>query len=583
MLSLTCGADAATSTSNIFNLTALSSTFKRLAYDTIFEKQTTVLDSQCPREASEAQMERSVRNYESLEAQVRPLYVGNSLRIDTTSILSENVRTPAPQTKNFYKNRSHALSYVDLDEIKLPDLYEGVCRVFCQPNTWSPAFASPGDFTIKMTSVTLDHGVLSFRIAVMCCCAKSICDGSRVKPALKRQYYVSFVERTQRDVVQLTEALSLQYLGHRLAQKMPMHGNGLIATPKERALNDYGDRVIQFLSLVMQITEIGFNRLVKIKEPVSSNMRIRDFLGLSLTIGDQTIVATSSCDARIEGQDCGNRPVLPSAWLDIDVNLSTDATFFDGYTRRSPRGELAFSRIGNRPFDNCDDFGQTVRSTGNSNRLGAGKCVRFINPSHWVDYTPNDGSFTVEISSVTVVDGIARFGISVLFYSNGDLQVATVDRRFSEFDALAILLEKKVPSLKIRNLLPPKTFFRYTSARFLERRAAYLQQFLECVLCMNFSGVLDQKIPLTAEPRVREFLKLPTVEWIVVPWSKQLPVFRNTSECYRPHLSILSTAASEFSPRFNTCISPRRTSRWIFNDLTTPRHESFLLKRSDSM
>lgn len=575
MLSFTCGNSAASSTPTASEPIALSSSIKRLAYESILEKQAAISELQRP---PEAQLERAMRNYESLAAQVRPLNQTNSLEMQTPSTLMEIIRTPASHTQNSAKNRSHALSYVDIDEIELTDMYEGLCRVFCQPNLWSPAFASPGDFTIKMASVFLDRSVISFRIAVMCCCARSVCDGSRVKPASKRQYYVSYVERTQLEIVQLTEVLSLQYLGHRLTHKMPMHGNRLITTPKQQALNEYGDKVIQFLSYVMQITEIGFNRLVKAKEPVSSNVRVRDFLGLSLTIGEHTIVATSSCDARIESQD-DTRPVLPSAWFDNDANLSVDTTF-GGYAEQSPRDDITLSRTFNHTFDHWGDFGQVLRPTNTHDRLGAGKCVRFIDPVYWSGEPPSASSFTVEISSVTVMDGIAKFAISVLFYTNGELEVANVDRRYSEFDDLAIVLEEKVPILQIRSLLPPKTFFRYTSASFLERRAAFLQYFLERLLRMSFQGILDQTIPLTAEPCVRDFLKLPRVEWIVVPWSKQPRTPKMTRDGIRTHST---TAVSEFSPRYNACSSPRRNPRYISNDISTPRYESLMIKRSDSM
>ncbi|ETP52462.1 hypothetical protein F442_02522 [Phytophthora nicotianae P10297] len=583
MLSLSCGVGAAPSTPTAFKPTPLPPGSKRLAYETFLEKRalavTELQSPPMPHAAHGSQLERAIRSYDSLVAQVRPLDQAES---STPSTLMDIVRTPDPKSLKVRKTRSMALPKVDLDEIELPEMHEALCRVFCQPSSWSPAFASPGDYTIKMSSVFLDHGEICFRIAVMCCCARSICDGSRVKPASKRQYYVSYVERTQQEIVQLTEALSLQYLGHRLANKMPTHGTRLITTPKQRALNEYGDEVIQFLSFVMQITEIGFNRLVKLKEPVSNNVRVRDFLGLALSFGEQTIVATSSCDARIEGQDGGNRPVLPSAWLDIDVNMSTDASFYGKWyaTRRSPRGE-AFSRVLGRTFDNGSDFGLLVRSNSCLNRSGAGKCVRFIDPSYWLDETPNDGSFTVEISSVSIMDGVAMFAISVLFYSNGELEVTTVDRRYSEFDELATTLEEKVPSLQIRKLLPPKTFFRYLSASFLERRAAYLQQFLARLLRLTFQGVLEQEIPLTAEPRVREFLKLPAVEWIVVPWSKQSPTPRAARDGFRSNFSLSPTAASEFSPRYT--LSPRRNPRCTPTDSTPHRYESLMLKRSDSM
>ncbi|GMF48771.1 unnamed protein product [Phytophthora fragariaefolia] len=526
-----------------------------------------------------------MRNYDNLVAQVRPLEQSGSANGAIPSALMEIVHTPDPRTLKVRKSRSlalPALPTVDLDEIEIPEMHEGLTRVFCQPNSWSPAFASPGDFTIKMASVFQDNGEICFRIAVMCCCARSICDGSRIKPASKRQYYVSYVERTQQEIVQLTEALSLQYLGHRLADKMPTQGARIISARKQRALDEYGEEVIKFLSFVMQITEIGFNGLVILKEPVSSNVRVRDFLGLALGFGEQTIVATSSCDARIEGQDGGNRPVLPSAWLDIDVNMSSDASFYGKWynTRKSPREEALARMFGRDNGSTCSDFAPLLRSN-SIHRSGTGKCVRFIDPCFWLDETPNDGAFTVEISSVAVVDGVAKFAISVLFYANGELKVDTVDRRYSEFDELAVTLEAKVPSLQIRKLLPPKTFFRYFSASFLERRAAYLQLFLERVLRLNFQGVLDQEIPLTAEPHVRNFLKLPAVEWIVVPWSKQSPTPKTARDDFRSNFSLSPTAASTSSPRFN--LSPRRNPRCSDVESMPPRYESFLLKRSDSM
>ncbi|KAG6602837.1 uncharacterized protein IUM83_06767 [Phytophthora cinnamomi] len=586
MLSLSCGSGASPSTPTALKMPTTGT--KRLAYETFLEKRASCSDlqNQRPPVPSATQLERAMRNYDNLVAQVRPLEQTEPLDGPATSALMEIIRTPDPQTLKVRKSRSlalPALPNVDLDEIEIPEMHEGLTRVFCQPNSWSPAFASPGDFTIKMASVFQDNGEICFRIAVMCCCARSICDGSRIKPASKRQYFVSYVERTQQEIVQLTEALSLQYLGHRLADKMPTHGTRLITARRQRDLDAYGEEVIKFLSFVMQITEIGFNGLVTLKEPVSSNVRVRDFLGLALGFGEQTIVATSSCDARIEGQDGGNRPVLPSAWLDIDVNMSSDASFYGKWynTRKSPREE-ALARMLGRTYDNGNigsDFGPLLRSN-SMHRSGAGKCVRFVDPCYWFDETPNDGAFTVEISSVTVMDSIAKYAISVLFYANGELEVATVDRRYSEFDELAVKLEEKVPSLQIRRLLPPKTFFRYFSASFLERRAAYLQLFLERVLRLSFQGVLDQEIPLTAEPHVRDFLKLPAVEWIVVPWSKQSPTPKARDD-FRSSFSLSPTAASESPPRFN--LSPRRNPRCIPAELVPPRYESLLLKRSDSM
>lgn len=513
MFSLSCSGDP--SAPNVDKLEVPPPLRQHLAYETFLEKQASVLEPQRPL-THVSEQKRLSRNFDSLAVQVQPLHQANSLN-KVPSKLMEIIRMPAPEEHKVRKNRSHALSYVDLDEIELPSMHEGLCRVYCQPNMWSPAFASPGDFTIKMSSVFFDCGIISFRIAVMCCCARSVCDGSRVKPASKRQYYVSYVDRTQEEIGILTEALSLQYIGHRLSNKMPTHGFRLIATPKQRALNEYGDRVIQFLSFVMQITETGFNRLVKIKEPVANNVRMRDFLGLSLNIGEQTIIATSSCDARIEGQGGGIRPSLPSAWLDVDLNVSADLSNCGKWNERPVINEGTFTSTPNPIFKNFDDFGELMQLSSNLKCTGAGgMCVRFVTPSYWLNEAPDDKSFTVEISSVTIMNGVAKFAISVLQFVNGELAVNTLDHRYSEFDKLAVKLEEKIPALQIRRLLPPKTFFRYRSANFLERRAAYLQQFLERVLCLHFPGVLDQNIPLTAEPHVRDFLKLPSVEWVVV-------------------------------------------------------------------
>ncbi|KAF4317102.1 hypothetical protein BBO99_00008163 [Phytophthora kernoviae] len=389
---------------------------QRLAYETFLEKRaSSISEPQKSAIDQAALLDRAIRNYDAVAAQVRPLDKSEP-SLDAPSALMEAIRMPGPQVPKVRKSKSialPALPSVDLDEIEIPEMHEALCRAFCSPNSWSPAFASPGDFTIKMDSVYQENGEICFKIAVMCCCARSICDGSRVKPASKRQYYVSYVERTQHELVQLTEALALQYLGHRLADKIPTHGTSLLTTRRRRSLDEYGEKVIRFLSYVMQISVIGFNGLITLKDPVASNVRVRDFLGLALSIGEQTIVATSSCDARIEGQN-------------------------------------------------------------------------------------------VEISGVSVMDGIAKYAISVLSYTNGALEVVTIDRRYSEFDELVVTIEAKLPALQIRSLLPPKTFFRYVSASFLERRAAYLQMFLERVLRLNFSGVLDQEIPLTAEPNRME-------------------------------------------------------------------------------
>ncbi|RLN38521.1 hypothetical protein BBJ28_00008558 [Nothophytophthora sp. Chile5] len=611
MRALSCGSGGPPSTPRAIAVPA-PVVKHRLAYETFLEKRASITEpsrAQSSKQVLTAAacgdslrtvadqascLELAMVSYDNLLAQVRPLEQPNSTdpALALPSTLMEIVRMPGPQ--KVVKRRSLGVAMLpnaDLDEIEIPEAHEGFYRAFCQPNSWSPAFASPGDFTIKMASVFQDNGEVCFRIAVMCCCARSISDGARIKPVSKRQYYVNHVERSQQELAQLIEALSLQYMGHRLADKMPAHGSRLTTTRKQRVLDEYGEEVTQFLSYVMQITEIGFNRLVALKEPVANNVRLREFLDLSFGFGERTIVATSSCDARIEGQEGDGRPGLPSAWLDVDVNLSTDGTCSERFysARRSPRDDV-FARSFSRMYDSgtLSDLNHQYGSS--THRLSASKCVRFIAPCRWFDDVPCDGAFTVEISGVVVSDDSAKYAISVITYVGGRLEVSTIDRRYSEFDELALKIEAKVPTLQVRKLLPPKTFFRYYSASFLERRAASLQLFLERVLRLNFLGVLDQEIPLTAEPNIRAFLKLPSVEWIVVPWNKQSPNTKGTQESFRfrPSFSLTPTAPTEFSP-----LSPRyvglspvlgRNCGNGQKEATTPRYESLVsLKRSDSM
>ncbi|CAI5737010.1 unnamed protein product [Peronospora destructor] len=503
---LSCGSGAAPVTPTACKRrTMYPPVCKRLAYETLLEKRASSTEFQRHPVTQATQMERLIRDYDNL--MTNRMQRVDPLESSAPSSLMDNIQALDPL--EVCKRKSLALHNTDLDEIQIPEMHEGLCRIFCQPNLWSPAFASPGDFTIKIASAFQVHGEVCLRIAVMCCCARSICDGSRVKPAAKRQYFISYVERTQQEIIQLTETLSLQYLGHRLTEKLLTHGKSLIR--KQRALDEYGEQVIQFLSFVMQITATGLHKLVALKEPMSSNVRVRDFLGLPLSFTEQKIVATSSCDARIEGQDGSNRPVLPSAWLDFDSNMSSDVSFYG--KRNTAKRSQFYGNI-------CSDFGPLMRS---------------------------------------FMDGVAKYAISVLFFVDGGLEVTTVDRRYSEFDELALALEDKVPLLQIRKLFPPKTFFRYLSASYLERRAASLQLFLERILSLNFKGALNEKIPFTAEPNVRGFLKLPAVEWIVVPLSKLSPTSKRARDGFQMNCSLSPTAASEFSPCLN--FSPQRNPR----------------------
>ncbi|TYZ59410.1 hypothetical protein PybrP1_001031 [[Pythium] brassicae (nom. inval.)] len=427
------------------------------------------------------------------------------------------------------KESSHGSSNPSSDEMAIPEHHVGVYQTFCQPQQWSPAFTSPGDFTIKMASVFTKDGELCFQIAVICACIKALRDGVRVKEVSKRKSYVKHIRRTQSELARFTESMTLRYVGHRLADKMPKHASLLPASRDQSTLDEYGEEVILFLSYLLTISEIGFNLLVTLTDPVVKHILVREFLDLSMGYGDQALLATSSCDARIERQEL--RPLLPSAWLDVDTGGTPDlAQSKSCYFHFSPRGSIedptsrSFSRFSDGNSEPPPSLLYRSQSDGfrptTTIRSSASKCIQYVAPASFHDEKHADGAFTVEISGISIASGYAAYTISVLAYVFGSLETTSVDRRYSEFDALARTIESKVDSLRVRKHLPSKTLFRYLSASYLERRAASLQVFLEKLLRARFVGFLDQEIAIAAEPNVRQFLDLPSVEWSLVPWGR---------------------------------------------------------------
>lgn len=485
-----------------------------------------------PAATSTANFDRSMMNsYDGAAAQVRPLNAESSPSRGFEPALWALARPGNP------KESVRVSSNPSSDEMAIPEHHLGVYQTFCQPQQWSPAFTSPGDFTIKMTSVSNKDGEMCFQIAVICSCIKAIRDGVRIKDVSKRKSYVKHIRRTQSELARFTETMTLRYVGHRLADKMPKPASLLRASHDQTTLDEHGEEVILFLSYLLSITEIGFNQLVTLTDPVVKNILVREFLDLSLGYGDQALIATSSCDARIERQEL--RPLLPSAWLDVDTGSTADLAHSKScYFRFSPRGsaeDLTFSRFSESNSEapnvlyrsQSDGFRPTTfdRSIAKSS---VSKCIRYVPPSSFHDEKYGDGAFTVEISGISIASGHAMYTITVLSYVFGTLETSSVDRRYSEFDALARKIEEKVNTLCVRKHLPSKTLFRYLSASYLERRAASLQVFLEKLLRIYFLGLLEQEIAIIAEPNVRQFLDLPSVEWSLVPWGAGTPTIPGT-------------------------------------------------------
>lgn len=544
---------------------------------------------------------RVMNSYDGFAAQVRPLSNESKAFKSYEPGLWASARPGNP------KEPIRLSSPSDSDEMAIPEHHVGVYQSFCQPQQWSPAFASPGDFTIKMASVSQKDGETCFQIAVICSCIKAIRDGARIKDAAKRKSFVKHIRRTQSELARFTETMTLRYVGHRLADKMPKARSLPFSAHSQGSLDEYGEEVIIFLSYLLSITEIGFNLLVTLSDPVAKNILVREFLDLSLGYGDPALMATSSCDARIERQEL--RPMLPSAWLDVDTGAATmtsmDLTHSKScYFHFSPRGgdditSRSFSRFSESNFDAPNALYRSqsdgLRPTTANSKFCASKCIRYVPPTRFHSDKHVDGSFTIEISGVSITNGHANYTISVLSYVLGSLEISNVDRRYSEFDALAQKLEAKVDTLRVRRHLPSKTFFRYLSARYLERRAASLQGFLEKLLRIHFLGILDQDIAIIAEPNVRKFLDLPNVEWSLVAQSNEARA-RGASQWRREQYVMSSTpiatgggrggsgggiAAVDASPMF-TRFQPSNDYN-LFDLDNTPRYQNIVKRRSDSM
>lgn len=547
--------------------------------------------------------DRVMDSYDGMAAQVRPL--------STESKAFKNYE-PGLWASAFpgnFKEPIRCSSPSASDEMAIPEHHVGVYQSFCQPQHWSPAFASPGDFTIKMASVSHKDGETCFQVAVICSCIKAIRDGSRIKDAAKRKSFVKYIRRTQSELVRFTETMTLRYVGHRLADKMPKAGSLPFSAHSQGSLDEYGEEVIIFLGYLLNITEIGFNLLVTLSDPVAKNILVREFLDLSLGYGDPALMATSSCDARIERQEL--RPMLPSAWLDVDTGASTMTSTDLAHSKScyfhfSPRGgggdditSRSFSRFSESNFDAPNALYRSqsdgLRPT-TATKFCASKCIRYVAPTKFHADKYIEGSFTIEISGVSITNGHANYTISVLSYVLGSLEISNVDRRYSEFDALVQKIEAKVDTLRVRKYLPSKTFFRYLSASYLERRAASLQGFLEKLLRIHFLGILDQDIAIIAEPNVRKFLDLPNVEWSLVAQSNAARA-KGTSEWRRERNYAMSStpiavaaggghnsggmAVADASPMF-TKLQPSNGFN-LFDLDNTPRYENIVKRRSDSM
>lgn len=572
----------------------------------------------------------------SLLGSQRPHYAGFFTSRDRT-VLSPRPSTMVP-TRRLLSDHTDVEA---LDELPIPDHHVGLYEFYCRPNTWSPAFAAPGDFTVRMANVQYHNGDVVFDIAVICSCVLRVASDQparAIKRVSKRKSFVKHIKRTHSELVKFMDAMSLAYLGHAFAEKVPPKRQGLLfGVPGKRELTEMGDRVVQLLTDVLLLNEQGFNRLVPLQEPVLRHTSVRAFLDLAaVAVSDVLLLnANNSCDARLERPE--ERPLLPSAWLDLEISVAIDGSQGANHSFESIRGNSliphtpkkscyfaqsprvifddlisrSFNRFDTSSLDvipyhltrshSCDKLGRSSTPWGASN-----KCIRFVPPNKWIrDGMATDGGFTIEISSIQILKGHAHYQISVLYYNRGVLEVNHVQRRFSQFCELVQTIDQKLPLLYVSKLLPSKTLLRSLNAAYLEHRAKELQRFLELFLQLKFLGALEEEIPMVAEPNVRHFLSLPSVEWTLVPWKKDFGGTRSVGAATlewklarqavtSPSMSSLSpTAQVDFSPRFSLvsphvstnalCSGCNGNSKACHEPIGCVEYQSIGKRRSDSM
>lgn len=404
------------------------------------------------------------------------------------------------------------------EEVPIPEHSVGMYHLFCHPDLWSPVFAASGEFTVKVVRAFFKNGVAMFQFAIICSSVRSLIEETRANAASKRCAYVKCTTRTEQQVSEFFNLISLRYVGHRFAENLPGRRGWTELFTGGYCLDAQSKAIQSLLCTLLSMTRIGFNHLVVLDDPIIEDMHVRKFLDLLAGFGDSTIIATCSCDARIERKE--ERPLLPSAWFDSRIETSAQAvgnsTVQDLFM--SPRQVAARTWQGIQPQVKKSLCIKPHIPDGNLQRsFKPNTCIRFISPSQWHSNCCIEDAFTVDITSITMAQDVAYFGIVVLYYAHNRLEQTCVRRRYSDFVRLADQMDRKLSTILLSQLLPRKTFRRPSGAKSIERRAYALQLFLEYMLNIQFRGVLDQKVPLSAEPNVRSFLNLPQVRWNLVP------------------------------------------------------------------
>ena len=409
--------------------------------------------------------------------------------------------------------------WLDLDVASLPEATRGPCETFCQPQNWSSAFASPSDFTLKAYEAKpSSKGRYAYTLAIvslakpkdepqkvrhaptppysqptyanhynkyvvhprLCDAFSAACHWSNAWVKTEKVQHVALVRKTEAEIKSFVHTMAFRLPGHNVAA-MFKH-----KLSKTTSLEARAEAVVEVLSYILSISHLGVDRLVPLKEPVPQDMRVRLFLELAWGAGSgPTPTGSNSCDGRLESRD---RLGLPTEWLMDMLKPSASASALP--SKSVPPAMTLLPPL---------------------------SCTLYVPPHEWRKRA-KPGAFTVQVSNIHVTHAV-QYTLTVLYHDAYDTPgAASVARRYSDFHALATHLEAKT-ALPVVALLPPKTLFASTDVRFVEHRSVRLQQFLNAVLGLSFTGMLDQTISMAAEPRVRAFLSLPAVQWNVVPHS----------------------------------------------------------------
>ena len=488
-----------------------------------------------------------------------------------------------------------------LGKLPMPTSSSGYYMHFIHPNEWSPVFSSPGDFTLKLVHAvenTSRRHTLKYTFALTCgWLMEKNGEISRGNADTRLTSYVIYTRKSQEEIHEFLRTLALLLPGHALLAQMPTSASLFRKSMKARGID-----MISFLCDLLQISKVGHNALVDLEAELCTLSIVRSFLGLP-KLGDEQRMQVSnaaSCDARIEHQ----RAPLPDSWIGKKSSKNTtyrskkssslSSSFVGTFPKNTwgvrdylptqsqtmtlPTCLLSPPIISNRMSildtpehikSNKFDHSPSTASLTSYDAGTSATCTTYVSPTDWKKKEFEAGSFTVEISCISLEHRHALYKITILHMDDyHHVKTFHVTKRYTDFYHLAQTVN--AVEVNVSSHLPPKTIFRYQDALFLEKRSAALQTFLEFLLQLCYKNVLGQSIDMTDEPNVRAFLELPQMERTLIPGR------RSGDSLTEDHMSMKNTSytnkgkTSTLGPE-----SPGTPEMYISSRTLFPRSDSF--------